>query len=200
MKAMFQFLKTTLVGGLLFLVPIMALLFFLGKALALAHKVVAPLATRLPAEAVVGLPMVLLLAILALVLFCFLAGLCARTALAQRATRNLEQAVLSKLPGYDLLKGMGESMLGFEKEGGYAVVLVRSDDNVQLGFEVDRAQDLVAVFVPDAPNPRAGTLLFFSPDRVTPAGISMAQAMKCLKHYGAGSGTWLRSLPRPAVQ
>ena len=143
--------------------------------------------------------MVLLLAILALVLFCFLAGLFARTALAQRTVRKLELAVLSKVPGYDLLKGMGESMLGFEKEGGYAAVLVRSDDNWQLGFEVDRAQALVAVFVPDAPNPRAGTLLFFSPDRVTPAGISMTQAMKCLKHYGAGSGAWLQNLPGPAL-
>ena len=55
MKSILQFLQTTLLGGLLFLVPIVALVFVLGKALDLAHKLVDPLAARIHVESIIGL-------------------------------------------------------------------------------------------------------------------------------------------------
>jgi hypothetical protein len=48
MKPIFRFLRTTLLGGILFLVPIIALVIVLGKALMLPHKFVDPLAARIP--------------------------------------------------------------------------------------------------------------------------------------------------------
>ena len=99
MKRILQFLRTTLVGGLLFLVPIMVLVVVLGKALALAHKLVDPLAEHLPVHSVIGLRTPILLAIAIIVLFCFLAGLLARKALAKKLVRGLETAVLANVPG-----------------------------------------------------------------------------------------------------
>jgi hypothetical protein len=46
------------------------------------------------------------------VLFCFLAGLFARTLFAQKITSDLEAAVLSKVPAYDYLKQTGSSIMG----------------------------------------------------------------------------------------
>jgi len=103
--------------------------------------------------------------------------------------------VLSKVPGYEFLKGAGESVLGVEKEGAYPVVLVRCDDNCQIGIQVDKAENgLVAVFVPDAPNPQSGAVFFVTPDRVQPANIPLASALQCLKRLGAGSKPLLRGL------
>lgn len=196
MKRILKFLRTTLVGGLLFLVPIVVLLGVLGKALAVAHKLVDPLAARLPVESFVGLRTPVLLAIGMIVSFCFLAGLLARTALAQRVVRKLESAVLSNLPGYEFFKGMGESLLGIEKEGAYPVVLVRFDDNWQIGFRVDQLErGLVAVFVPGAPNPQSGSVYWMTPDRVTLAEIPPTAMLKCLNRLGAGSEALLRGLP-----
>lgn len=195
MKRILQFLRTTLVGGLLFLVPIVVLLGVLGKALAVARKLVDPLAARLPVESVIGLRTPALLAIGIIVSFCFLAGLLARTAPALRTVRKLESAVLSNLPGYKFFKGMGESLLGVEKEGAYPVVLVRFDDNSRIGFRVDQLENgLVAVFIPGAPNPQSGSVYFMTPDRVTPADISPAAALKCLQRLGADSAAQLRGL------
>jgi uncharacterized membrane protein len=99
MKRILQFLRTTLVGGLLFLVPIIVLVVILGKALAIAHKLVDPLAERLPVHSAIGLRTPMLLAVAIIVLFCFLAGGLARTALAKKLVRSLETAVLADVPG-----------------------------------------------------------------------------------------------------
>jgi uncharacterized membrane protein len=200
MKRLLQFLRTTLVGGILFLVPIVVLGIVLGKALALVHKAVDPLAEHLPVESVIGLQTPLLLAIGVIVVFCFLAGFFARTALAQKLVSGLEAAVLSHMPGYEFLKRMGESTLGIEKEGSYPVVRVRFDDASQIGFQIEALEDgLVVVFVPGVPNANAGEVYFMTADRVSPVAVPPARALKCLKRLGVGSNALLRGLDLPSA-
>ena len=195
MKRILRILRTTLVGGLLFLVPIVALVVILGKALALARKVVDPVAEHLPVHSMIGLRTPMLLAIAVIVLFCFLAGILARSALARKLVRSLEKAVLADVPGYELLKGMGESMLGVEKQTGHQVVLARIEDAWQLAFLVERLEGgHVAVFVPGAPNPLSGSVYFMTQDRIKAVDIPAAGAMKCLKRVGAGSNALLRGI------
>jgi uncharacterized membrane protein len=198
MKRLLQFLRTTLVGGLLFLVPIVVLVIALGKALAVVHKIVDPLAEHLLVHSIIGLRTPMLLALGVIVAFCFLAGFFARTVLAQKLVRRLESSLLSNVPGYQLLKGMGESMLGVEKQGAYPVVLVRFDDAWQIGFQVEVLESgLVAVFIPDAPNPQSGSVHLLTTDRITPANIPPATALKCLQRLGAGSKALLTGLHLP---
>jgi uncharacterized membrane protein len=195
MNKILRFLRTTLVGGLLFLVPIIVVVAIIGKALVLAHRLVDPLAERIPFESVIGLRTPVLLAVGVLVLFCFLAGFLARTALAQKIVNGLETAVLSNVPGYEFLKGVGESMLGVEKKSAHETVLARIEDAWQIGFVVERLENgLLAVFIPGAPNPHSGSVYFMTPDRVMPAAIPQASALKCLKRLGAGSNALLRGL------
>ena len=195
MKRILKFLRTTLVGGILFLVPIMVMVVVVGKALTFVHKVVDPLAAHLPVESVIGLKTPMLLAIAVIVLFCFLAGFFARTLFAKKIISHLETSVLSNVPGYEFLKGMGESTLGVEKERAYPVVLARFDDTCQTGFQVDTLDNgLVVVFIPDAPNPQTGAVHFMTADRVTPIGVPPAAALKCLKRLGAGSNALLRGV------
>ena len=195
MRALLRFLKTTLVGGILFLVPIIAVVIVISKALALAHKLVDPLAGHLPVESVIGLETPVLLAIALLVLFCFLAGLFARTALARRGIHRLESSALSNVPGYEFFKSVGESMLGVESQRVLPVVPARFDDAWQLAFLVERLADgHVAVFVPGAPNPHSGAVHFMTEDRIKPTDIPPTAALKCLKHLGVGSNELLRGL------
>jgi uncharacterized membrane protein len=200
MKRLLLFLRTTLVGGLLFLVPIVVLAMVVGKALVVMHKVVDPLAEHLPVHSIIGLRTPLLLALGAIIVFCFLAGFFARTVLAQRFVRRLESSVLSNVPGYQLLKGMGEGALGVAKEGAYPVVLVRFDDAWQIGFQIEAIENgLVAVFIPDAPNPQSGSVHLLTPDRITPANVPPATALKCLQRLGAGSKALLTGFHLPAA-
>ena len=98
MSGLLRFVRTTIVGGVLFLVPLVVLGAIIGKALQIAHRVSDPLTARLFPEA--PPPLLLAAAVIVLVLFCFLAGLLAVTAPARRVVGWLESALLSKIPGY----------------------------------------------------------------------------------------------------
>ncbi|MGD0350212.1 MAG: DUF502 domain-containing protein [Verrucomicrobiota bacterium] len=193
MKRIIQFLRTTLVGGLLFLVPIVVLVIVLGKALVLARKIVDPLAEHLPVHSIIGLQTPLFLAIGGIVLLCFLAGFFARTVLARKIVNRLEESVLSNVPGYEFLKRMSGSTLGVEQDGAYPVVLAHFDDASQIGFRIEVLENgFVVVFVPGVPNASAGDVYLMNPDRVTPLEVPPARALKCLKRLGAGSNALLR--------
>jgi uncharacterized membrane protein len=193
MKRILKFLRTTLVGGLLFLVPIVMLGIVLGKALGIARKIVEPLAAHLHVESVIGFQTPLLLAVGGIVLLCFLAGFFARTVLARKIVNRLETAVLSNVPGYEFLKRMSESTLGVEKDGGYPVVLVRFDDAAQIGFRIEVLENgLVTVFVPAVPNANSGEVYLISSDRISLLEVPPARALKCLKQLGVGTGALLR--------
>ena len=83
------FLKTTMIGGILFLVPFAVLAVILGKVVPFAQKLADPLAELIPFESVVGFDVPVLLALVLIFLFCFLVGLLAKTRAASlsKATR-----------------------------------------------------------------------------------------------------------------
>jgi uncharacterized membrane protein len=188
MRALMIFLRATLTGGILFLLPLVVLAIVLGKALQISRRVVVPLAGRIPWQTVGGVRVAEVVAIAALVLFCFLAGLLARTRLARRTESWLERALLSHVPGYNFLKGIGESLLGLEAEHAYQVVLARIEDSWQIGFLMERLESgHYAVFVPGAPSVWSGSVYLMTEDRFRLLDISRAEAVKCLRQLGVGA-------------
>jgi uncharacterized membrane protein len=195
LKHLARFARTTLVGALIFLVPIIVLSWLLGKAMDLAHEISGPLAEILPFKSVMGMHTHALLGVVVLVSFCFLAGVFTRTALAQKLFRWLEQSGLSSVPGYEVFKRACQSLLGVEPEMGHAVVLLRFEESCQLGFRVDECENgLVAVYLPGAPDPRSGTVVFVTGDRVMRTDVPPMAAMKCMRRLGAGAKDVFRGI------
>ena len=97
---MLKFLKTTVLGGIVFLVPLVIFIVVLGKAVILVNQLATPIAATFPAQSVGGLAVVHIVALLLLVFICFLAGLAARTPAAarNRSTFRSEIRVLMR-PG-----------------------------------------------------------------------------------------------------
>ena len=90
MKAISHFLRMTVLGGVLFLTPIVVLAFILGKAFDLARRGLKPMATIIPDRFVSGATTETILAIGLIAILCFLAGLFARTRPAQQIMAELE--------------------------------------------------------------------------------------------------------------
>ena len=192
MKSLLRFFRTTLVGGILFLLPIIVVVIIVGKALAIAHKLVDPLAAKIPMESAIGLETPKLLAMALLVLFCFLAGFFAQTKLAQQAVNWLETTVLSNLPGYEFFKGLSENLLAAENQPVYPVVLARVEDCWQIALLMERLEaGHVAVFIPGVPNPQSGSVYFMTEDRIKRVDLPPIPTMKCLKRYGLGANVLL---------
>jgi uncharacterized membrane protein len=71
-------------------------------------------------------------------------------------------------------------------------VLVRFDDYSQLAFEVDQLSDgRKVIYIPSAPNPRAGSVLVLDADRVAPVNLSFLAAVRSLRALGRGVGSSL---------
>lgn len=187
-----KFLKTTIIGGLLFLLPIVLVSIILSHAMQLAAKLAHPISKLLP-EAVVGIGGISVLAALALVLFSFLAGLVARTAVGERIMRQFEDSILGNLPQYQFIKSMAEGLAKIESAEGVKPALVSVEGGWQIGYMLENlGNGWVAVFIPQAPTPMSGNIMYLHADRVRPLGITMVQAMAVVKRMGVGSGDALR--------
>ena len=101
-----NFIKTTLIGGIVFLIPISICVLILGKAHKVMVRLAEPLADRVPIDTVLGVAKANLLAIIAIVLVCFLAGLLSRSRLVSRWVESLESGILYSIPGYTFIKGL----------------------------------------------------------------------------------------------
>ena len=192
-------LRATLVGGVLYMIPIVLLVAILGKALQLVRRVQPPIEQGLEAVHLGGILTPQLVAVLLLLLFCLAAGLFARTAIAKRFGDFLDTKVLANIPGYSFYKSVGESLAGAEPAGGArSIVMVSIEDAWQLAMVVDKLEDgLLAVYVPGVPDARSGSLYFMSPDRVRPLSISTMDAFATLRRMGVGSRELLKSAGLP---
>ncbi len=107
-----HFLKTTMVGGFLFLVPVAVAAFIVGKAFDLVRFVVILLEEHVPGIKFVGIDLIV---VAALVLLCFLAGLFARSKAGKRLGKKIDAWLLSTIPGYSIVKGVTDSLRASER-------------------------------------------------------------------------------------
>jgi len=191
-KQFLRFFRTTLAGGLLFLVPVIVIAIILNKAHQAAEVVMQPLAGLITKETIAGMDVAKLLAILLLVFLCFFAGIFARTSLARKMIKGIENVVLSNLPGYSFLKGIGESVAGVETDKQYEPVLVSIEEAWQLGFLIERIEGGQAtIYVPGSPSPWSGSVYFMTEDRFKILDIPPASLLNCLTKFGVGADKML---------
>jgi uncharacterized membrane protein len=201
MRTIAQFARTTILGGVFFLAPIVVLIVILAKAFDYAKRGLNAVVVHIPGVSELSVGAATALSIVTIALVCLLAGLLAHTVIAQRLVNALESSLLSKIPGYDYLKQESASALGVAEIGELPVVFVPMEGGWQLGVQTEALSDgLVSIFVPGAPNPHSGSVFFFSADTVRPAGIKMAAGLNCLRRCGAGASALGASWPAVNVR
>ena len=196
MKGFLDFVKITIIGGLLFLVPAVLIILLVKNAIGLARKILVPVEKLLPVEKVGGVALEHLLAVVLILLVCFLAGLAARTSPGAKLNAWLEQAILRKVPGFGLVKRVTKEMAKIETQSDFSVALARIEDAWMLSFIVERLDNgLLAVFVPSVPTPAAGSIYYLTEDRVKRLDVSVASAIQCIMRLGVGSRELLQGYP-----
>src|SRR5262245_34239338 len=114
MKRLIEFLKTTVLGGALVVLPVWLTVLLLLKAVMRLQIFVKPVSAALP-EGVVH-PRVM--AVLALVVLCFVVGALVRTAIGRQVRLAVERSVFERLPGYSTLRSVAEQLGDMEKAHG----------------------------------------------------------------------------------
>ena len=188
MESLRRLVRTTLIGGILFLIPLVFIVVFFGKAFQIMKMFAIPVAKLIPYENLAGFIMVDILTVLIILLCCLLAGAIARSSWGRKLSQRLDAALLQTIPAYAWIRGMTGELRDEDAEAVLKPVLVRFDDQQQLGFEVDRNEDgLVAVYFPGSPDPRSGTVSYVTMDRVQPVEAAVAAVTKVQKNLGRGS-------------
>lgn len=194
----YRFVKTTLIGGVVFLAPIVVLAFLGTKAVGVLRRLAKPLDAWLPLERVWGVVVADVLAVVALIVLCFVGGLLARASFAGRFVKKAEVGILWRLPGYGFVRALTDSLDKRAGESTLKPVLIHFDDSAQLAFEVDRLADgRRVIYVPSAPDPRAGMVMVMDANRVEPVEMTYLAALRTMRALGRGAGALLSAPPHP---
>ena len=192
MKSLWNFVKTTALGGVIFLLPLVLVVAFVSRAHEMMKPIGQALAEAFPVGPVGGHLYADILAMLVLVLISLLAGLLAKSSLFDDFYKKLDETMLQLIPGYAWIRGVIGTMSDAEAEQILKPVLAKLDDQSVIGFEVERSsRGLVTVFLPGAPDPRSGTVAFIMADRIEPIDASFMVVAKSMKILGRGSASLL---------
>ena len=194
MRRLAEFTKTTLIGGLLVILPVYVCIVLLAKAVGGLLVLLKPITAGIPDS--LQFPQVM--AVLALLVICFAAGLIVRTRPGLRAKNAFEQTVLEKLPGYALVRGLAGRLAGNDEQSAFAPALVEIEDALVPALIIEELEDgSYTVLVPSVPTPMAGALYILARERVHPVDVPFTTALKVFSKWGAGAGEFVRAM-RPA--
>ncbi len=181
-------MKTTILGGLLFLVPLAFLTIVLGKAFQLSTMVAEPLDKIIPIHSLAGIAFINVLAVLLIVVVCFLAGLAAQRGWMSSRVQQLDGLLIDAIPGYAVAKGMIGSVANEEEIAAVlAPVLVRFDDYDQIAFEIEHDEERSVIFLPGSPSTWSGSTVVVDRARVHTLNIQTHQAVKLMRVLGRGT-------------
>jgi uncharacterized membrane protein len=184
MKQIIEFIKTTMLGGALIIVPAAAIVFILVKVTRGLRNALEPLAAKLPEQ--IQFPY--LVEIVAVVAMCFIAGLLIRTRPGRWVGRFMERYVFNKVPGYALAKAMTGKSVGGTEEQRASPALVDMEDGLVPALIIERHDDgFVTVFVPSPPVPTVGQAYIFASSKVHPVDVSLPTFIGCITKWGLGS-------------
>jgi uncharacterized membrane protein len=190
MKPFLQFIRATLTGGILFLLPVVLVGAVIAKAFSFLLIISRPIALKLP-DVAFGLDGSILVAIVLLVLLCFLGGLIFRSAKVKGLVVWMENGILSHLPGYSLVKSITAGAIGENTDNNLITVLVKDDEAWKIGFLSEERDGLCTVFLPEAPRHDSGEVVIVSSSVVKKVNVPVNTAARSLKNYGKGSIEWL---------
>jgi uncharacterized membrane protein len=196
-----HYIRTTLIGGVLVVLPLFVfanlLLWFGDWALTKTEPVAHLIASYLELPMWVGHALTLAVMLVA----CFVIGAVVSTRFGNRAFNWLERNTMQRVPGYKPVKEI-VSYLGKRDQNPFArPVLVQIGEDVHLtGFLSDEGTEGPTVFVPTGPNPTTGLILHVSPDQVRRIALPGSEVLQTVIACGAGSQRLLRSVARPGVE
>jgi uncharacterized membrane protein len=181
-----RYVQATLVGGVLFLLPLILAAVLVMKGLQLASAITRGLVGLVPDSLMSSETAQALVGALALLLLAFLAGLLARTRAGQSVVQWLGNTMLASLPVFNFARGF---LGGLDEEAAKAikVVAVPEESGWALGLVFqDEGGELLPVFLPGVPDWQSGALRYCRRDGVVFTDLGFGQVIGLARTMGAG--------------
>ena len=190
MKGLVEFLKTTALGGLLVLVPVLLLYLLLAEALPLVIALATPIADLFPKGTFDRINFPLLIALILIIGASFVIGLALRSAAARRVGKWIEENALGRLPAYHALKGLTRGFVGATEGAAFRPALLISPHGAREPAYVveDHGDGQVTVLVPWSPTAFAGSVKIVAHESLEMVDTNLGDFSRVLGHWGVGLG------------
>ena len=196
MKRLGAFIKTTTLGGLFVLLPVV-LLFAVATTMVLATRATtkAAIATLAGKQAdAVAFP--IFFSILALIVLSFLLGLLAFSRVGRQCGTWIQYRFLRHIPGYAAARAIVGGIIHNHREGVVMAGLMTLSDGVECFVVITETHtdDKYTIYVPNAPNPASGSVRIVRKSLVRPLDVRITDIGHALQQWGIGCSKVLANL------
>jgi uncharacterized membrane protein len=179
-------MRTTIAGGILFLIPVVIILSVARKALVILQPITEPWDKRLNNNIIWGLDGHNLVGIGLLLVICFVAGLVFKVSIVRSSMSKIEKNLLTYIPGYALIKSLATEAFSDSKEDVLTPVLIKDENCYRPGFLVEQHGDFCTVFLPEPPQANAGELQIVPSASVIRLSVSSSAMKFIIRNLGRG--------------
>ena len=194
MKQVGEFLKTTALGGLFVVLPVLLLYLLLGEILDLVVGLATPIADLFPKGTFDDLTAPFPIAVALIVGVSFVFGFALRVEMGRRIGDWIEEKVLGRLPMYGALKSLTKAFGEAGEGAAFRPALLGSSEGVREVIYVveDHGDGQLTILVPWAPTAFSGFVKIVGKDRVEMLDTNLGEASRVLSQWGVGVRDLLR--------
>jgi uncharacterized membrane protein len=184
-----EFLKTSLIGGLFILLPLVLFYLLLSELLQVVVALATPIADLFPKGTFDQVKMPVIIGIILIVGASFMFGLALRFASLRRLGVWIERTLLDRLPLYNAVKRMGRGLVGEQEDSAFRAGLFSSSDGEKEVVYIieDHGDGQMTILFPFAPASFAGSVKIVSADRIEILETSFGDASRVIAHWGVGA-------------
>lgn len=185
MKNAWQYIRASVVKGFLLLLPVILVIFLIGKLWMMVHGVVLKFSHPLQIDRPLGYVLAIAITTLLLLVICMLAGFIANVAAVTKAKAWLEKNVLRFMPGYYFLKTMMQEKFTDDAANTSAIVYMHGGWQPCLLIE-EGLNGWNVVLIPVAPNLTSGRMYVVEKHRVKKINLPLDKMKDVVENFGKG--------------
>ncbi len=186
-----HFLKTSLLGGVVVILPVAILVSVSIWVFDLIASWIQPLTNIVIKDTQTNEFIAAAFVIILIMTACFFVGILVRTRLGGFFYNQVETRILKLAPGYSMIKETVLQLFGSRKDSPFSSVALAQifcNSTLATCFITDTHEDgSYTVFVPTGPNPTSGLIYHLQGKYVHPVPIPVQDAMRSIISCGAGS-------------
>ena len=190
MKSIRVFLTTTLIGGMVVILPIAILFFVLNWIFNILIGIIDPLTSIIPYSQNMHEFLVNVIAVFIIILFSFLVGLFVKTRIGKTLFGLIEEYLFHQIPFYKTIRETIQQLIGNKKMPFSKIVLATpfGNETKMTGFITDEHADgSFTVFIPTGPNPTSGSIFHLQPHQLEILDVPVEMGMRTILSCGTGS-------------
>ncbi len=185
MQNFLQHLKTRIIAGVIFLIPVFVIIMILQKLWKILSGSGHYIANTLGLKPLFGNNSAQIATGLLLILLFYFFGWLVRFSILNRWRDWIENALLQYIPGYLTYKAQLQEKIS-PTEDPRQPVLIETITGKRPGLLIEELPDQMVIFLPNSPDTNNGEVLLVEKSKVTKLDIKAAPFMKNMQKFGKG--------------